>query len=339
MSQERALQSVWGTALDVSASQEGLSCQAAVRTVVLSGRHVSRANTNANVIRIELDSHADTCCVGSNVLVLREHTRVVNVHGYDPTAPSRQCKIVDCVVKFTSRDDNQAYLLAINQAILVPELEHCLLCPMQCRLNGVVIDECPKFLSCNPINSSHSILLNDSDDIAQPLLIPLRLHGVISYFDCERPSLEEVEEERYPCYVLTASSPDWDPTDPSFNSQEDGMVDYRGRAVGEVGRSGRDHGATTGPGAPLACDEGSDETPHWKLSEVSAQYDAADVLDVDNFAQALEATVQVSLVRSALGTSVTDSGVEDMRCMSTTSRKRRGEIDYITLANRWQIPL
>ena len=86
-------------------------------------------------------------------------------------------------------------------------------------------------------------------------------------------------------------------------------------------------------------DEGSDKTPHWKLSEVSVQYDAADVLDVDNFAQALEATVRVSLVRSALGTSVTDSGIEDMQCMSTTSRKRRGEIDYITLANRWQIPL
>ena len=57
-----------------------------------------------------------------------------------------------------------------------------------------------------------------------------------------------------------------------------------------------------------------------KLSEVSAQYDAADVLDVDNFAQALEATVRVSLVQSALGTSVTVPGVEDMQCSSTMSR-------------------
>ena len=36
--------------------------------------------------------------------------------------------------------------------------------------------------------------------------------------------------------------------------------------------------------------------PHWKLSQVSLQYDTADVTDNDNFGMALEAARQVVLV-------------------------------------------
>ena len=40
------------------------------------------------------------------------------------------------------------------------------------------------------------------------------------------------------------------------------------------------------------------EEPHWKLSSVSLQYDTADVYDYDNLAVALEAGVQMSLVKT-----------------------------------------
>ena len=43
-----------------------------------------------------------------------------------------------------------------------------------------------------------------------------------------------------------------------------------------------------------------EEEPHWKLSQVSMQHDAADVTDDDNFGMALEAGMQVSLVRTCL---------------------------------------
>jgi hypothetical protein len=39
------------------------------------------------------------------------------------------------------------------------------------------------------------------------------------------------------------------------------------------------------------------DTPTWKLSQVSMQYDTADVFDNDNFGTALDATVNVSLVK------------------------------------------
>ena len=46
------------------------------------------------------------------------------------------------------------------------------------------------------------------------------------------------------------------------------------------------------------ADAASTEEPHWKLSPVSLQYDAADVTDKDNFGMALEANCQVLLVHT-----------------------------------------
>ena len=74
------------------------------------------------------------------------------------------------------------------------------------------------------------------------------------------------------------------------------------------------------------------EEPHWKLSQVSLQHDAADVTDDDNFGVALEAGMQVSLVRTCLSPETHD-------VCNVYTGKRQGAIDHITLANRWQISL
>ena len=79
---------------------------------------------NSDNLRVELDSHADTCVVGKDVLVIHEHDRLVKVHGYDPSLPPREAKIVDCVLKYTCRDTGERCMLVINQAIQVPGLEH-----------------------------------------------------------------------------------------------------------------------------------------------------------------------------------------------------------------------
>jgi len=131
---------------------------------------------------VELDSHADTCVVGRNALVVHEHDRLVMVSGFDPTQPPREARIVDAAVKYTLRDTGDQVLLVINQAILIPELDHCLLCPMQCRMNGLEINEIPKFLTGNPTDKTHSIMCTDPCDTVPPLTIPLQLQGVMSYF-------------------------------------------------------------------------------------------------------------------------------------------------------------
>ncbi len=74
-------------------------------------------------------------------------------------------------------------ILLINQAILVPEVDHCLLCPMQCRINGREINEVPRFLTSNPTTSTHSIVIADPTDDAHQYTILLQVEGFVSYFE------------------------------------------------------------------------------------------------------------------------------------------------------------
>ena len=80
-------------------------------------------------------------------------------------------------------------ILQINQAILVPEVDHFLLCSMQCRINGVEINEVQRLLTFNPTTSSHSIVIADPMDDAHQYTILLQLEGVLSYFGIYPPYL------------------------------------------------------------------------------------------------------------------------------------------------------
>ena len=144
-----------------------------------SRRTVNVSSIQTNEITVELDSHADTCVVGPNSLIFHEHDRYVMVNGFDPSMPAMRAKIVDAAVLYVDQLALKSYILLVNQAILVPGMSHVLLCPMQCRMNGVDIDEKPRFLLKNPTVSNHSITLIDSHDQAHPLLIPLQLEGLV----------------------------------------------------------------------------------------------------------------------------------------------------------------
>ncbi len=75
-----------------------------------------------------------------------------------------------------------------------------------------------------------------------------------------------------------------------------------------------------------------EEEPHWKLSPVSLQYNTADIHDDDNLGVALEANVQMSLIKICLSP-------EMYNVCNVHTGKCKGEVDHITLANRWQISL
>ena len=126
-----------------------------------------------NILRAELDSHADTCVVGRHALVVHEHNKVVMVSGFDPSQPARWAKVINAAIKYTQRNTGDHLILMVNQAILVPEMSHCLLCPMQRMMNGVEIHEVPLFLTLNPTTLSHSIVITDSTDEVHPYTIPL----------------------------------------------------------------------------------------------------------------------------------------------------------------------
>ena len=158
-----------------------------VRLIDLS-RTVGSTRSRLNSLRVELDSQADTCVVDRNALVIHEHPNIVMVSGFDPSQPPRRAKVVDAAVRYTCRDSGDHLILMINQAIYIPEVDHCLLCPMQCRINGVEINEVPKFLAANPTTSTHSIRIADPTDSVHPYTIPLQLEGVVSYFEYALPT-------------------------------------------------------------------------------------------------------------------------------------------------------
>eukprot|EP00956_Cyclotella_meneghiniana_P018312 scaffold30420_cov55-Cyclotella_meneghiniana.AAC.1 len=150
--------------------------------------------------------------------------------------------------------------------------------------------------------------------------------GVVSYFEYSCPTAADYEDPNITLLELTASSPEWNPYDDDFASQEASRLDYNGFTISMM--EGRAQSMEMGP--PAAAEWR--EEPHWTLSTVSTQYEAADVNDADNFGVALEATVQVNLVETC-----EPQGTYNVCGVHTG--KRRGAVDYVALANQWQIPL
>ena len=100
----------------------------------------------------------------------------------------------------------------INQAIHIDGLDNYLLCPMQCPLNCINISEFPQYLAEIPSETTHATELVNPLDAAHPLIIPLQLNSVASYFDAYSLSVTEYENEVIPIIHLIAKEPPWDPS-------------------------------------------------------------------------------------------------------------------------------
>ena len=98
---------------------------------------VTHASVASSKPKIELDSHANTCLVGDNCLVIHDYNRPVNVYSYDPKDCHRSAKTVDATVGYQDPQIGQKFILVINQAICIDGLLNHLLCPMHCCLNQV----------------------------------------------------------------------------------------------------------------------------------------------------------------------------------------------------------
>ena len=66
----------------------------------ITGQNSTLASNNTET-SLELDSHADTYCVGKEALVIYDYERPVTVSGYDPQLGSRDFKTVSAVLEYT----------------------------------------------------------------------------------------------------------------------------------------------------------------------------------------------------------------------------------------------
>ena len=79
---------------------------------------------------MELDSHADTCVLGRDCLVILDYDRPVQVVGYDPALGAKTYQTISGVVSHNDPATGEVFHLVINQEIHIPHLDHHLLCPM-----------------------------------------------------------------------------------------------------------------------------------------------------------------------------------------------------------------
>jgi hypothetical protein len=157
--------------------------------------------------RSELDSHADTCCVGDNALVLYYHNRIVTVAPFlDLFGTADQVPIVTAAIAYDDPIRMQTFILIVHQALYFGDkLTHNLINPFQCRLNEIRINECARVLTHLPNDDAHSIIFE-----AEQLKIPLRLNGIVSYFPSRRLTLQEYDE----CCRIQL----WNPLDSTFGT-------------------------------------------------------------------------------------------------------------------------
>ena len=104
------------------------------------------ATTSQTECRSELGNHADTCVVGTKTaLLIHDYNRPFKVHGYDKgVGEIEACRMVSAVIVYDHPDSGDTYMLVLHQAILIPQIENNLLCPLKKRDNNVRLNEEPK---------------------------------------------------------------------------------------------------------------------------------------------------------------------------------------------------
>ncbi len=265
----------------------------------------SMSSYNALETSLELDSHADTTVLGAGALILQSYDRPVEVVGYDPQQGLQTFETVSGVLAFDHPQDGQVYHLVFHQAIHMPQLDHHLLCPMQCCLNDMTVNNVPKFLTRFPTDNMHALVVQNPDNDSTTLSFPLHLQGVTLYLPVCKPTTNEWESGDIVRIDMMAENIDWNPNDPTYSSQEAAMTDYRGVVLPRPDR-----------GQPFVINA---------LSSMTT--DAADITNDEKFG-ALDQHVTVSV--AALDTTKTAPG--------WIHSKAGKPVDAETLAKHWLIP-
>jgi hypothetical protein len=139
---------------------------------------------------LELDSHADTCCIGSNCRIIAYTDKVCEVSQYHPEyQPIMNVPIVQAGTAYDDPITGKTYILVINQGLYLEKmLPQTLLNPNQMRFNGLTVDDCPKHLAPDPNNATHSIYVPQHN-----LRLPLKMKGMLSCLPVRLPTAEKIE--------------------------------------------------------------------------------------------------------------------------------------------------
>ena len=127
---------------------------------------------------VEMDTHADTCVLGKNFIVLHYTGRVCDVYPYTDTYDGiTGVPIVTGATVWTSPDTGETFILVVPESLWMPEkMPHSLMNPNQLRAFGTSIQD----------NLFAGLLsLSDPDD---EVCIPMVLDGTNKVFSTRTPT-------------------------------------------------------------------------------------------------------------------------------------------------------
>ena len=115
--------------------------------------------------------------------------RPVNIIEYDFSKGimTPNCQTVSAAVAYECPMTGEVFIIEFHRAILIDHLHNNILCPMYMRTYDIKVNDITKYLTDNPTDQTHSIVMREK---VETLLIPLHLHGVTSYFTSRKPTLE-----------------------------------------------------------------------------------------------------------------------------------------------------
>jgi hypothetical protein len=222
--------------------------------------------------------------------------------GYDESLGSKTYQTVSSVVAYDDPQTGRMLHLIINQAIHIPHLDHHLLCPMQCHVNDVIVNNLPKFLAADPTDQTHALTLTNLNIPLQPVILPLILRRVTLLLNVRSMTIDEFNSHDHLRLHLTSETLTRDPTTNLYEQQENAMMDYSGNIIRDA--------AVRGPNLIL-----------YELQSLTT--DLADLMHDCNFHQVLTAHVVLSSINSSLNGHVRSC--------------KTAPIDFMTLAGWWMI--
>ena len=108
--------------------------------------------------RLELDSHADSPVLGRGAHITYNTGRTVSVRGFtDELGDPIRVPVVNGVLVYECEHSGNSYALHLRNCLHIPSMSNHLIPPFMMRLTGLVVNECPKFLSIKPSIADHSI--------------------------------------------------------------------------------------------------------------------------------------------------------------------------------------
>jgi hypothetical protein len=131
----------------------------------------------------ELDSHADTCVLGQNFVIIQYSGRECDVIPYtDQYEPVKGVPIVSGATSWTDQTTGDTWILVIHEAIwMADSMSHSLLNPNQLRAHGIDVEDNP---SRGPLYIAYP---------PEALSIPLQMFGTNISFESRTPTAEELD--------------------------------------------------------------------------------------------------------------------------------------------------